>query len=172
MNGDAISSPVANSDERLEREVQRFLRLELVLELVRGGGIGVFEIAAAQPVIERDVGAADAFQVLEVGKGCGWLELVMDESARGECLHLVIDCGQLFVLRADELHCLLRNVRIARQDHRDRLADETHLAVRQDRLVVKCRAVIRIWNDLLDVVDGNDMEHTRQLFLPRWYPRS
>ena len=48
---------------------------------------------------------------------------------------------------------LLRDMRIGREHHRHRLADVAHLAVGQDRLVVERRAVERIGDDGLDVVD-------------------
>ena len=50
---------------------------------------------------------------------------------------------------------LLRDVRIGGEHHRHRLADIVHLAVGEDRLVVEGRAVERIGDDLLDVVDGD-----------------
>ena len=154
---------VGDAGERLERQVQHLLRLELVLELVRGGGIGLVEVAAAQPVVEREVGVLGVLQMLEVGEGAGGLELVVDIDLRGQRIDLVIDRRQFLVFGGDELHRLLGDVRIGGDHGGDRLADEAHLLVRQDRLVVERRAVIGTGQHLHHVVDGDDVEHARQL---------
>ena len=83
--------------------MQRLLGAELVLELVGGGGIGLVEIAAAQPVVERDVGVLDPLEVLEIGEGAGRLELVVHIDLGGCRLDLVEDRGQLLVFGGDEL---------------------------------------------------------------------
>ena len=98
--------------ERLERQVQHLLRPELVLELVLGGGEGLVEVAAAQLVVEREVGVLGVLEVLEVGEGAGRLELVVHVDLRGQRLDLVEDRRQLLVFGGDELHRLLGDVRI------------------------------------------------------------
>ena len=143
--------------------MQRLLRTELVLEPVGGGGIGLVEIAAAQPVVERDIGALDPFEVLEIGEGAGRLELVVHIDLGGCRLDLVEDRGQFLVFGGDELYRLVGNVRVGGDHGGDRLADEAHLLVRQDRLVVEGRPVIGIGDHLHDVVDGDDMEDARHL---------
>ena len=46
---------------------------------------------------------------------------------RGHRLDLVVHRGQLLVFGGDEMHRLLRHVRIGGQHHRHRLADVAHL---------------------------------------------
>jgi hypothetical protein len=83
--------------------------------------------------------------------------------AAGQRIDLVIDRGQLLVFGADELHRLVRHVRIGGDDRGDRLADKAHLLVRQDRLVVEGRAVIGVGQDFQHIVDGDDVQHARDL---------
>jgi hypothetical protein len=151
-----VALGVADRDERLEREMQHLLGAERVLEHVRGLGEALLDVALAQLEVERDVGVLGALEMLEVGEGAGGLELVMDVDLRGQRLDLVVDGGQLLVFGGDRLHGLLGHVRIGRQHHGDGLADEAHLLVREDRLVVERRAVIGVRNDGLDVVDRDD----------------
>ena len=40
---------------------------------------GRLHIAAPQLVIQRDIGAAPALEMLQIGEGGGWLQLVMDQ---------------------------------------------------------------------------------------------
>ena len=103
---------VADAGERLERQVQHLLGLELVLELVLGRGVGLVEVAAAQLVVERDVGVLGVLEMLEIGEGAGRLELVVHVDLRGQRLDLVIDRRQFFVFGGDELYRLLGDVRI------------------------------------------------------------
>jgi len=82
--------------------------------------------------------------VLEVGEGAGRLEPVVHMDVAGQRLDLVVDRRQLLVFGGDELRRLLGDVRIGGDHGRHRLADEAHLLVRQDRLIMKRRTVIRI----------------------------
>ena len=87
----------------------------------------------------------------------------MHVDLRGQRIDLVIDRVHLLVFGGDELHRLLGDVRIGGDDGGDRLADEAHLLVGQDRLVVERRAVIGAFQHLHHVVDGDDVQHARQL---------
>ena len=80
----------------------------------------------------------------------------MDQSVRLHRRDLVIDRRQFLIFGSDQLHGPLGDMRIARQHDRDRLADMTHLVERQDRLVVKGRAVIGLRDELADVFAGDD----------------
>ena len=71
-------------------------------------------------------------------------------------LDLVEDRRQLLVFGDDQLRRLLGDVGIGGEHHGDRLADEVHLVDRQDRLIVECRAVIGLRDDLAHVLDGDD----------------
>ena len=51
--------------------MHHLLRSERMIEHVIGRREGTLGVAAAQPVIERDVGAGATFQVLQVGKRTG-----------------------------------------------------------------------------------------------------
>ena len=132
--------------------MQALLGAERVLEHVRGRREGLVDVAAAQPIIERDVGALAALEVLEIGEGAGRLELLVHEDLVVGGLDLVVDRRQLLVVRDDQLRRLLGDVRIGRQHDRDRLADIVHLVDREDRLVVERRAVIRLGDDLAHVL--------------------
>ena len=57
--------------------MQHLLGAKLVLEFVHGTSIGLLELAAAQPVIERDVGVLDAFEMLEIGERTRRLEPIV-----------------------------------------------------------------------------------------------
>ena len=65
---------------RLERQMEHFLSAKLVLEFVRGAGIGGIEIAAAELEAQCQIGVLDALEVLEIGKGCGRRKLVVHEN--------------------------------------------------------------------------------------------
>src|SRR5262245_60430758 len=52
-------------------------------------------------------------------------------------------------------------MRIAGYDGCDRLADKSHFPVGQDRLILEGGSVVWIRNELPDIVDGYDMNHTR-----------
>ena len=156
VDGDAGLLPVADRRERLEREMQHLLGAEGVLEHVLGVGEGLVDVAAAQLEVERDVGALAALEVLEIGEGAGRLELLVHQDLRGQRLDLVEDRRQFLVFGDDQLRRLLGDMRIGGEHHRDRLADVAHLVDRQDRLVVECRPVIGLRDDLAHVVDGDD----------------
>ena len=66
--------------------------------------------------------------MLEIGERAGRLELVVHDTLRGHRLDLVEDRRKLLVFGHDERARLLRDMRIAGQHHRDRLADVVHLA--------------------------------------------
>ncbi len=130
--------------EGFERRLQRRRIVERVLEHVRGARERRLGIAAPQLIVERDIGAFAAGQMLEVGEGAGGLELVVHEHLRVHGLDLVEDRGQLVVIHVDERQRLLGDVRVLGEHDRDRLADMTHYVDRQHRLVVKGRAVERL----------------------------
>ena len=114
------------------------------------------DVAAPQMKVERDVGAALALEVLEVGKRPGRLQHVVDDGLRGHRLDLVEHRRQLVIFRVDQLHRRVGDVRIGREHDRDRLADMAHLVDGEDRLVVEGRPVIGLGDDGLDVVGGDD----------------
>ena len=156
-----VLARVGDRGERLERDVQHLLGAERVLEHVRALGEGLVDVAAAQPEIERDVGAAPALEVLEIGERAGGLELLVHVHVVLGRLDLVEHRRQLLVLGDDQLRRLLGDVRIGRQHDRDRLAHVVHLVDRQDRLVVERRAVIGVGDHLPHVVGGDDAVHAR-----------
>src|ERR1700752_5340277 len=94
--------------------------------------------------------------MLEAGEGASRLELLVHDDKRGGGFPLVEDRRQFRIVDANELRGLLRNMRVAGKHHRDRLADVTHLVDRQNRLIVEGRAVIGMWDDLDNVVAGDD----------------
>ena len=51
-----VVAGVGDGDDRLERRVHDLLRLEHVLEHMIGGRHGTADIAAAELIVERDVG--------------------------------------------------------------------------------------------------------------------
>ncbi len=153
------SPGIGRGDERLERRVHHLLRAECVLEHMVGGGEAIVGIAVAQVIVERDVGALAALEMLQVGERRRRLQHLVHDRVRVRGLALVEDGGQFLVLGDDEARRMLGDVRVFRQHHRDRLAGEAHLAVGEDRLVVKGRPVIGIGDDGLHVVDGDDAVH-------------
>src|SRR5262249_38538349 len=74
------------------------------------------------------------------------------------------DGGNFLASAADELHRLFSDMRISRQHRRHRLANETHFAVSQDRLIVERRSVIWIGDDLAYLLDGDCVQNAWQLF--------
>jgi hypothetical protein len=159
MDGDARFVGIGDGCERLEGEMQTFLRAERVLEDMRGRRESRVHVAAAQPRVEREVGAFSSLEVLEVGEASGWAQLLVHGHARGHRFDFVVERGQLLVLRDDLLRCRLGHMRIARQHDRNRLADEADLVDSENRLVVECRPVVRVGNDHTDVVGGHDTMH-------------
>ncbi len=151
VDGDAALLKVADRGKRLEREVEALLGAERVLENMRGLGEGLVDIAAPQAEVERDIGALAALEMLEVGEGAGGLELLVHQHLVVGGFDLVEHRGQFLIFRDDELHRLLRDMRIGGEHGRHRLADIVHLVDGEDGLVVEGRAVIRLGNDLAHV---------------------
>ena len=87
-------------------------------------------------------------QVLEIGKGTGWLQFIMHVDLRGQRLDLVIDRGKFLVFGGDELDRLLGDVRVGGDYGSDRLADEAYLLVGEDRLIMERRPIIGIGQHL------------------------
>ena len=152
---------LGHRDERLERQMQALLGLEGMRDNAIGARHGGIDVAAPQVIVERHIGAGAALEVFEIGKRAGRLEHVVNDDVGRHGGDFVIDRRQLVVLRADRLHGLVGDMRIAGQDHRHRLADMAHLVDRQDRLIVKRRAVIGLRNELLDVGSGDHPMHAR-----------
>ena len=144
--------------------MQAFLRAKCVLEHVRGIREGLVHIAATQLGIEREIGVFLSLEVLEVGKTSCRLELVVHVHRRSHRLDFVVDCGQFLVFGDDFLRRGLGDMRIGGEHDGDRLADEPHLVDRQDRLIMECRTVIGIGNDLGDVLGGDDAIDARDFF--------
>ncbi len=159
MDHDAGPGRLGDRDERLERQMQDLLGLEGVLEHVVGRRHGGLGVAAAQMIVERDVGIPAAGQMLEVREGAGGLEHVVHDHVRCQRLDLVVDGGQLVVVGFDQLRGALGDVRIGGEHDRDRLADMAHLVEREDRLVVKRGAVIGLRDERADVLAGDDPVH-------------
>ncbi len=143
---------------RLERRVHDLLGAEGVLEHLRGRGKGAFRIAAPQMEVERDIGRAPSGQMLQVGEGAGRSERIVDMHRRARRLDLVIDGRQRVIFGGDRAAPLLRRLRRLGEDDGNRLADMPHLALGEDRLVVKGRAVIGIGDDGADFGGGDDSE--------------
>ncbi len=99
VNGQAIVARLGHRDERLERHMQALLGLEGVLEHMRGAGHRLVDIAAAQVIIERDVGAAAAFEMFQIGKSAGRAQHVVHQNIRRHRLDLVIDRRKFFIFR-------------------------------------------------------------------------
>ena len=147
VDGQPVVAGIGQRDERLQRQMQHRLGAEGVLEHVIGRGQRRLGVAEAQVIVERDIGAAPAGEMLEVGKRAGGLQHVVDDDLAVERLDLVVDRRQFVVLGLDQAQRLFGDMRIGGQHHRDRLADVADLFQRQDRLVVERRAVIRIGNE-------------------------
>jgi len=117
------------------------------------------EVSTAQLVAQSRVGVPGASQVLQIGKGTGWLQFIMDVDIRGQRLDLVIDGGKLLVFGGDELDRLLGDVGVSGEYRSDRLADEPYLLVGEDRLIMERRPIVGIGQHLQYVVDGDDVKH-------------
>ena len=151
-----VVAGLGHRHERLEGKMQALLRLERVFEHMIGFGHGGIGIAAPQMIIERDIGAAAALEMFQIGESAGRLEHVVDQDVGLHGLDFVIDRRQFLVFGGDQLHRLFGDMRIACQHHRDRLADMAHFVERQNRLIVESRAVIRLGDKLLDIGAGDD----------------
>ncbi len=116
------------------------------------------DVAAAELIVERDVGVLAAGEMFEIGEGAGGLQLVVDDGRGGDGFDFVEHRRQLFVVGGDQLHGAFGGVRIGGEHDGDRLADIAHLVERQDRLIVKGGAVIGIGDELPDVLAGDDRE--------------
>jgi hypothetical protein len=123
---------------------------------------GTLDLAATQAKVEGDVGFAAAGEMLEIGEGAGGLEHIVHDDRRCHGRHFVEDGGKLFILCLDELERALGHVRILGEHDRHGLPDMAHLLVRKNGLVVKGRSVIRICNELDDVLDCDDTMDTSQ----------
>jgi len=75
---------------------------------------------------------------------------------------LVIDRRQFVVFRRNQLRSLFGDVRIARQNGGNWLADITHFVERENRLIVKGGAVIGLGNELADIFAGHDAMYARE----------
>ena len=131
------------------------------------GAEGVFEhmisrrearlrIAAPEMIIQRNIGAAAAFEMLKIGKSRSRLQFGMDEYIRAHRLHFIVDRRKFFIFCHDKSNCFLCNVTVSSEHDGDRLPCKSALAIRKDRLVVKGRPVIGIRNDRPDIVDRYD----------------
>ncbi len=146
-------------DDRFQRRVHHLLRLEDVLEHVVGFVEAPRGVAVSELIIERDIGVSATREMLQIGEGARGPQNVMDDRGFGlRRLDFVEHGRQLFVVGAYRLHGALGDVGIVREHDGDRLADIANFFQRQDRLVVKGGAVIRVGNEFLDVVAGDDGE--------------
>jgi hypothetical protein len=109
--------------------------------------------------IERDIGVATTGEVLQIGKGAGRLQLIVDEDRRGERLDFVEHRRHRLVVDFNRLSRLFGNMRVGCEYCRDRLADMANLALGEDRLVVKRRAVIGLGDDSADIGDRDNAVH-------------
>jgi hypothetical protein len=161
VNRERAVAGFCDGDKGLERKVQALLRLESVLDDLVGFGEPCFRIAPLEVVIERDVGIGLALQMLEVRERAGRLEHFMDDDLGFQRLDFVVDCRKLLVLRSNQLHRLVGDMGIARQHGGDRLADVAYLVDGEDRLIVESRAVIRLRDQLLYILPGDDAKNSR-----------
>ena len=133
-------------------QVQHLLGAEFVLEHVGGFGEGLVDVAAAHLIVERDVGALGALEMLQVGEGAGGLELLVHQDLVLGRLDLVEHRRQFVVFGDDQRRGLVGDMGILGEHHGDRLTDVMHLVDREDRLVVERRAVIGVRDDLAHVL--------------------
>ena len=136
--------------------MEDLLRAEGMLEDLGRTGKGLVDVAAPELEIERDIGALAALEVLEVGERAGGLEFLMHQDLVLGSLDLVEDRRQLFVFGDDQLRRLLGDMGIGGKHHCNRLADIVHLVDRQDRLIVECRPVIGLRDNLAHVLRRDD----------------
>jgi hypothetical protein len=120
-------------------------------------------VAAAQAEIERHIGVGAADEMFEIGECAGGLERVVHNGRGRQGRQLVEDGRKLLVLCCDKRDGLLGQVRIFGQHDRDRLADIAHFLMGEDRLVMKCRPIVRIRNYVEHVLDRDHAENAREL---------
>ncbi len=146
----------------LKWQMQALLRLERVFDNLVRLGEACFRVTAFEMIIERDVGVGFALKMLEIGKCPGRFEHLVHDNIGLQRLDFVIHRRQLFILGGNQLHRLVGDMRIARQDGGDRLTDVAHFVDGEDRLIVECRAVVRLRDQFLNVLPGDDAINTRQ----------
>ena len=139
--------------------MQALLGLERVFDYAIGAGESLINVAAPQMIVERDIGSLAAFKVFQIGERPGRPQHVVHQRVGRHGGDLVINRGQLLIVRRDQLRGLLGHMRIARQDRRDRFADVAHFVERQDRLIVERGTIVRLGNELADVFAGDDAMH-------------
>ncbi len=136
--------------------MQALLRLEGVLEHMRGARHRSRDIAAAQVIIERDIGAATALEMFQIGESTRRPQHVMDQNVRLHGCDFVKHRRQLFILGRYQLRGLFGDMRITCQYGGDRLADKANFVEGKYRLIVKRRPVIGLRNERLYVFPGED----------------
>ncbi len=130
-----------------------------MLEDAVGLGEGLVDVSAAKVIVERDIGIPLSREVFEVGEHPGRLQLVMHIGGRGHRLDLIVDRRKLIVIDCYRLRCGRGDVRVIGEHDRDWLAGETHLAERQDRLVMERRAEIGVGDDGEDILANYHRMH-------------
>ena len=159
MDGEMVLGTFRHRDDRLERRVHHLLRAEAVLEHPLRRGHRLRRIAVPQAKVERHIRVLHALQVLEIRERPGGLQGLVHDRLGGHRLHLVVHRRQLLVFGGDEMHGLLRHVRIGGEHHRDRLADMAHLVDCEHRLIVERRAVVRLRHHRLHFCARDDAMH-------------
>ena len=137
--------------KRLFEDVVRFLESPL-------------QIAAPYVRAESDVGAGYSLEVFKVReRRCGFERVVDDRRAGLCCGDLIEHRIERLIFDRDQIGRFLRHMWIGCQGHSDRLTGIAHFFERKDRLVVKRRAVVRIWNEAADVLCRDDGVNAFQL---------
>ena len=147
---------IGDGDEGLHGDMHDLLSAEFMFEDMIRSRKGRLHIAAPQLVIERDIGAAPALEMLQIGEGGGWLQLVVNQRFGLSRLHFVEDGGQFLIFHFDQGERFFGDLAVVGQHHRHRLACEADLTVGQHGLVMEGGAVIGVGENGLDVVDGDD----------------
>ena len=128
-----------------------------MLEDAVGFGEAFFHVAMADMGIQRHVGSRAALQMLQVSEKARGFQNIMDQRrARLCCFYFVENWLQRFVFGGDQFGSLLRHVRIGGQHYRHWLSDVANFLQSQNRLIVKCRAVIRVGNQCANVFARDD----------------
>src|SRR5438034_2103596 len=157
MNRQSIwTGHLADRHIRLQRRMDDLAVAKRLFEDVIRFLESLGQVAAPHVRAESDVRSGSSLKVLEVGKGRCRFEHVVNDWSAGFCgLDLIEDCFQWLIFHRDQICCFLGDMRILRQRHGDRLAGIAHLIERQNRLIVKCRTVVRIRNEPADIVPGD-----------------